>query len=255
MLVRPRQIQLAPSRASDFSSGSVAAIEIPAQKVGISTSRGFTLTIWVKTTVQFPNGTNLWQLSAPGSGNPTLQANFASSNLFSGSENNTATYTNAFAFAVWGLYAFSWLPNGNITTYQFLRSSWQKGSTTGATTSLVVGATTTLYIGNSSSVNVGFPAQFGGVCAWGRALGQAELFAQAQQRAPVNDSALLTYLPVRDLGTVNNDEYTRQAWTKTGAMAGVLFGPPVPEVRAAKLFVPTAGAAAPKDPIFYGTNA
>lgn len=254
MLVRPRQIQLAASRAVDFSSASAAAIEIPAQKIGISTSKGLTIIIWLKMSTQFPNGTNLFQLSAPATGSPTLQANFASSNLFSGSENNTASYVGSFVFAVWCMYAFSWLPNGNITTYQFLRSSWQKGSTTGATTSLVVGSTTTLYIGNSSNVNVGFPAQFGGVSAWSRAMGQMELFTQAQQRAPVSNSQLLTYMPFRDLGTVANDEFTRQSWTKTGAMSETT-GPPIPELRAPKVFVPGANFAAPNDPIFYGINA
>jgi hypothetical protein len=256
--VRPRnrQFQRQAAHAVDFSTGLTAAITIPAQRIGISTAKPFSVMMWCWPTVQFPNGDFVWMLANSGTNTPDLNMSFASFGLFGGSENATTNVNPVINPGGWNLYAFTWTPAGVVNMWTISRSGKNFGTTTGATTSLTVGATTNFYVGNRGTVDAGYPCRIGGVSIYGRALSQQEVFAHSRQRGPVNNDQLLSYLPFKDLGTAGFDEVLNQAWPVSGTLTNVsAVGIGQPETNPSSLFVPTGGAAQPNDVVFYGINA
>jgi hypothetical protein len=135
----------------------------------------------------------------------------------------------------WNFVAYT--GNGTAGTL-YARSPTTIFGTATMTNSTSTGSGSTIVVGNSISLNNAmFVGYMSDVRLYNYPKTQNELMRESLQRQPYSMRGLKSYLPLRNVGSMQNDVFTRYQWTINGTKTNFLNslqGSQVPEVTAVR---------------------
>jgi hypothetical protein len=131
----------------------------------------------------------------------------------------------------WNFVAYT--GNGSSFSY-YVRSPTGVFSTVTGTNTINTGSGNTLVVGNSISTNNATAIVWlSDLRIYNYPKTKIELMKESMQRQPVSLRGLKSYLPLRNVGSMQNDVFNNIQWTLNGTRSNFLNslqGPPAPEV-------------------------
>jgi hypothetical protein len=237
MIIYPNSRRIATNQGSlnfnGFSNnGNGLYVANNLSQFGLS-QQSFTVTMWIYIPYGYQTNDTMALFNFGSSGTAGVLVNMSTYNPVQVVVYCDGNYTPGPDLAIgWNFVAYT----GNGTTgIEYARSPQTAFSSVTVTNSTATGgAGTNLVCGNSVGLNnsmyVGYMSD---MKLYNYPKTQAELMVESRQRQPISKRGLKSYLPLRNVGSMQNDVFNNIQWTLNGTRSNFLNslqGSPAPEV-------------------------